>query len=64
MKGVAQVDTSLLALSVIAVLLPVAFDMALPATGGTNSAKMKDDDTLSISYGVRGFFSLCIVLTS
>jgi hypothetical protein len=66
MTGAAQVNSCLLTLSVIAVLLPGGFNNALQSRGDTNPAKnpREVDYILSISHGVRGFFFLCIVLTS
>ena len=53
--GAVQLNSSLLTLSVIAVLLPAAFHNAVTSTGGTDplTNAQEGHDILSISHGVR-----------
>ena len=53
--GAVQLNSSLLTLSVIAVLLPAAFHNAVQPTGGLDplTDQQEGHDILSISHGVR-----------
>ena len=54
LSGAVQLNSSLLTLSVIAVLLPAAFHNAVQPTGGIDplTDKQEGHDILSISHGV------------
>jgi hypothetical protein len=57
--GAVQLNSSLLTLSVIAVLLPAAFHNAVQPTDGSPdplSTQQEGKDILSISHGVGRFF--------
>jgi hypothetical protein len=66
MTGATQLNSSLLTLSVIAVLLPAAFHSAVQPSSGqpdplTNA--QEGHDILAISHGVNGFL-FCLVITA
>ena len=63
MTGATQLNSSLLTLSVIAVLLPAAFHSAVQPTITTNGVTVdpltdaqEGHDILAISHGASGFF--------
>ena len=59
MTGATQLNSSLLTLSVIAVLLPAAFHSAVqPSAGETDplTNAQEGHDILAISHGASGFF--------
>jgi Ca2+:H+ antiporter len=58
MTGAAQLNSSLLTLSVIAVLLPAAFHSAVQPTNGVDplTDAQEGHDVLAISHGASGFF--------
>jgi Ca2+:H+ antiporter len=55
--GAVQLNSSLLTISVIAVLLPGAFHMALQGTPDYNEASV-DNEILAASHGVRSRYVL------
>ncbi len=63
-SGASQLNSSLLTLSVIAVLLPAAFHSAVqprPGSIGPLTDAQEGHDILSISHGVSGFFFVILL---
>ena len=54
--GAAQLNSSLLTISVIAVLLPAAFHLSLGNGNSDISSTVEGSDILKVSHGVSGFF--------